>query len=308
LFLRLKREAGQLQALPMNDNIHLPVLAEQVLAYLNPQSGESYLDLTAGYGGHAALMLDRIGPNGKAVLVDRDQNAVDHLQDRFDGDKRVQIMHSDFASASKQLLEQGHAFDCILADIGVSSPHLDNPDRGFSFMYEGPLDMRMDPRQMITAATVVNESSEEDLAAILFRFGEVKSSRRLAARIVSARPLATTKELAAIIKDSIKGPRQSRVLAQVFQALRITVNDELGMLQTSLPLWIGLLKPKGRLGIISFHSLEDRIVKQYFAEHGGNRFDSEFTVLTKQPVSGTDKEIVFNPRARSAKLRVSQRK
>lgn len=292
----------------MNDNVHQPVLAEQVLHYLDPKPGGIYLDLTAGYGGHAELMLESIGPSGKAVLVDRDQHAISHLKERFASDPRVEIIHDDFANASKDLARENRQFDCILADIGVSSPHLDNPDRGFSFMNEGPLDMRMDPRSSTTAATLINESLEEDLADIFYRYGEVKGSRRLAARLVEHRPFHTTTQLATVIKGSTRGPNQMRVLAQVFQALRIVVNDELGMLERSLPIWLSLLKPEGRLGVISFHSLEDRIVKQYFTEHGGDRFDSELHILTKQPVTGTDSQLVFNPRARSAKLRAMQRK
>lgn len=292
----------------MNDKVHLPVLAEQVLHYLDPRPGESYLDLTAGYGGHAALMLEKLGDSGRAVLVDRDQNAIAHIEARFNSDPRVEIIHNDFAHASKDLDANNRRFDCILADIGVSSPHLDNPDRGFSFMNEGPLDMRMDQRQSTTAAMLINESDEQTLANMLFRYGEVRSSRRLASSIIENRPIATTKELATIIKESTKGPHQTRVLAQVFQALRIAVNDELSMLERSLPYWLSLLNPGGRLGVISFHSLEDRIVKQFFADRGGDRFDSELIILTKQPIGGTQDQIVFNPRARSAKLRVAQRK
>jgi 16S rRNA (cytosine1402-N4)-methyltransferase len=175
-------------------------------------------------------------------------------------------------------------------------------------MKEGPLDMRMDPRQKVTAARLINELSSEELASIFYRYGEIRGSRRLADAVVRQRPINTTNELATVIKACTKGPNQMRILAQVFQALRIEVNGELEMLEKALPIWLDLLAPGGRLGVISFHSLEDRIVKQFFAEHGGNRFDSELNIITKQPLSGTEHEIVFNPRSRSAKLRVAQRK
>lgn len=286
----------------MNDKIHIPVLLKPTLELLQPASGQEYLDLTAGYGGHASAILDSLGVSGRATLVDRDQNAVDYLRARFSGDTRVTIYKNDYVSMSKSLAEQNKRFDVILADIGVSSPHLDNPDRGFSFMNEGPLDMRMDASSGMTAADVVNTSSEEELADILYLYGEVRGSRKLAKHIVEHRPFTTTSELAAVIPGNHK--IRMRVLSQVFQALRIVVNDELGQLSAGLPLWTSLLKPGGRLGVITFHSLEDRIVKQYFSDIGGEGFDSDFTILTKRPVIGTEEELVLNPRARSAKLRV----
>jgi 16S rRNA (cytosine1402-N4)-methyltransferase len=291
---------------PMSDKIHTPVLLEPTLELLDPRPGQNYLDLTAGYGGHASEILKRIGKSGSATLVDRDIAAVNYLKERFKDDPRVKILHSDYLSASEALAKQGALYDCILADIGVSSPHLDNPDRGFSFMYEGPLDMRMDIQAPLTASEVVNTAEEDELADILHQYGEVIGSRKIARIIIQHRPYQTTSELAAVIPGTHK--IRMRTLAQVFQALRIVVNDELGQLERSLPLWTRLLKPNGRLAVITFHSLEDRIVKQYFHDHGGNRFDSIYTILTKRPVVGTKSELVFNPRARSAKLRASQRK
>ncbi len=290
----------------MNDQLHIPVLLDHVLDVLKPQPGESYLDLTAGYGGHAAAVLERLGPDGSAVLVDRDQNAIAELQARFASDPRVTQMHDDYLSALTTLAEAGKTYDCILADIGVSSPHLDNPDRGFSFMQDGPLDMRMDNRAPVTAADIVNTYSAEDLANVLFRFGELRQSRSLARVIIEHRPYGTTHELAAIIPGPYE--RRMRICAQVFQALRIVVNDELGQLERSLPLMHRVLKPGGRLALITFHSLEDRIVKQYFAEHGADVYGNDLVILTKKPLVGTDDELVFNPRARSAKLRALQRK
>ncbi len=287
---------------------HIPVLIEEVVSILNPQPGEHYLDLTAGYGGHARGVLDSLGTDGRAILVDRDQNAVEHVTDVFKADKRVQIMHRDYYAASQQLCAEGQTFDLILADIGLSSPHLDNAGRGFSFQTEGPLDMRMDPRQERTAAEIVNTWDREALIVLFQKYGEIHSAPRIVDAIIIARPIVTTTRLASIINNSTKGYPKVRLEAQIFQALRIAVNEELVQLEASLPLWHQLLRAKGRLAVISFHSLEDRIVKRYFQEHGGNRYDADLDILTKQPVNSTPPENVSNPRARSAKLRVAQRK
>lgn len=252
--------------------------------------------------------MEKLGDDGRAVLVDRDQNAIDHLTDLFAGDPRVSLMHNDFQSASDQLSENGQQFDVILADIGLSSPHLDNASRGFSFQNDGPLDMRMDPRLPLTAGDIVNTYEREALITILHKYGEVRGGSRIADAIIAERPVQTTAQLASIISKSTPGYPKVRREAQVFQALRIAVNGELDQLAHSLPIWQKLLKPGGRLAIISFHSLEDRIVKQYAKEFGGDRYDADLTVLTKQPVTSTTDESVSNPRARSAKLRVLQRK
>ncbi len=287
---------------------HVPVLLEEVLQYLDPQRGETYLDATAGYGGHASEVLARTKNSEGAVLVDRDEQAVKVLADKFAG-TGVRIVHMHYLDAAKQLVGEGNRFDLILADLGVSSPHLDNADRGFSFSQEGPLDMRMDNRQQLTAEHIVNTYGEAELVDIFRRYGEDPHAKRIAAAIIEHRPISTTTELAHIIAAAVRPPRTGKhkihPATRVFQALRIAVNDELGQLEQALPLWLELLAPGGRLAIISFHSLEDRIVKQFFAEHGGDRYDAELRILTKSPVSGDSKEIVFNPRARSAKLRAA---
>ncbi len=290
----------------MTKDIHIPVLPKEVIELLAPHPGESYLDLTAGYGGHANDVLRLIGKKGKAVLVDRDINSINYLKKKFAVDKQIEFIQSDFYSASQDLVSQNKKFDCILADVGVSSPHLDNPDRGFSFMNNGPLDMRMDSSSKLTASEIVNSYSQEDLANLLFRYGELRTSRKIAQIIVQNRPHNTTNELASVIPGQYKA--RMRTLAQVFQALRIEVNDELGQLSRSLELWHKLLNPGGRLAVITFHSLEDRIVKQYFSEHGGNDITSELRILNKKPITAGPDEIVYNPRARSAKLRALQRK
>jgi 16S rRNA (cytosine1402-N4)-methyltransferase len=282
---------------------HVPVLLSEVLQYLDPQAGESYLDLTAGYGGHAEAVLERTKSAELSVLVDRDQNAVTVLEQKFDG--KTRILPNDFLSASEQLMREGKTFDIILADLGVSSPHLNESHRGFAIAHEGPLDMRMDQSQELTAAMVVNTYSEADLADIIHRYGEEPKSRRIASLIVQHRPFKTTTELAQVVARAWPGRSRVHPATRTFQALRIAVNDELGLLTRSLPLWIQLLAPGGRIGVISFHSLEDRVVKQFFREQGGDRYDTDIRLLTQRPITAGTDELVFNPRARSAKLRAA---
>ncbi len=288
----------------LTTGIHLPVLVTEVLSYLNPQKGESYLDLTAGYGGHATKILERTLQPQEAVLVDRDHNAIDALKQRFAGD-RVELIHDDFASAAGRLLNQGRQFDIILADLGVSSPHLDSASRGFSVRLDGPLDMRMDQTQSLTAADIVNTYSAGELADLIRRFGEEPRANRIARLIEAHRPITTTAQLAHIVAKAWPGHSKQHPAVRTFQALRIAVNDELGILSRALPLWIRLLAPGGRLAVISFHSLEDRLVKQALQAEAGDRYDAQLQLLTKQPVMAGDIELVSNPRARSAKLRAA---
>lgn len=286
-----------------NPTLHVPVLLEQVLTYLGPREGESYLDLTAGYGGHASAVLACTTAPKKAVLVDRDSHAIDELQAN-EALKYCEIRHADFLSASRQLVAEGRQFDIILADLGVSSPHLNEGSRGFSFSRNGPLDMRMDQSQELTAAQVVNTWTEADIADMLAEYGEEPKARQIAKLIVSNRPFDTTEQLATVVAKAWPGHSRVHPATRTFQALRIAVNDELGQLMQGMPLWQQLLAPGGRLGIISFHSLEDRVVKRYFAERAGDRYDAELRLVTKHPAVATPDEIVFNPRSRSAKLRV----
>lgn len=289
----------------MNDHTkHYPVLLDEVLQYLDPKEGESYLDLTAGYGGHAEKILDRTLKPHNTTLVDRDQNAVRHLGQKFDG-SGVQVIHKDFLSASQELISQGKQFDIILADLGVSSPHLDNASRGFSIKFDAKLDMRMDETQELTAADVVNNYDVDRLRQIIRVYGEEPRANKIAQLIVEHRPIATTHELAKIVAHAWPGYSKVHPATRTFQAIRIEVNNELGLLEQSLPIWTDLLAPGGRIAVISFHSLEDRIVKQYYASQSGNRYDAVLRLLTKQPVTGGADEIVFNPRARSAKLRAA---
>ena len=283
---------------------HIPVLLEQVLQYLDPQSGENYLDLTAGYGGHAAAVLEQTGNFADSVLVDRDEQAINELRQRFK-EPGITLVHQDFLSASQELADKGRQFDIILADLGVSSPHLNEGKRGFAIHESADLDMRMDQRQTLTAHTVVNTSSEAKLTDILRRYGEEPKARTIAAAIIRARPVNTTEQLAAIAARAWPGHSRVHPATRTFQALRIAVNDELHLLEQALPLWRGLLAPGGRLVVISFHSLEDRLVKQSLAEASGDRYDAELRLLTKSPVTAAPNQIVLNPRARSAKLRAA---
>lgn len=291
----------------MDQPKHIPVLLNEVLALLDPCPGDRYLDLTAGYGGHAQKIIELVGAEGTATLVDRDENSINHLKNVFKA-PNVRILHRDFQSASEVLAEKGEKYDVILADLGISSPHIDNSNRGFSFSLKGPLDMRMDASQQRTAADIVNDSSEEELAQILYEYGELRGARKLAKKIVQHRPYALTTELANVVAEASYKRGKIHPATLVFQALRIAVNDELRQLESSLPVWIRLLKSGGRLGVISFHSLEDRLVKRAFQNYGGKRYDASLQTVTKKPVKPSDQEIVFNPRARSAKLRVAQRK
>ncbi len=287
-----------------HQNHHIPVLLDEVLRYLAPKEGESYLDLTAGYGGHAGKVVERtLKPQG-LTLVDRDRRATDFLQKQASF-KDAEIICKDFFSASEELQGRHSQYDMILADLGVSSPHLNNPDRGFSIRDDGPLDMRMDQSQALSAEAIVNTYDEAELAKILRDYGEEPRARKIASLIVANRPFTTTHELAAIASQAWPGYSKTHPATRMFQALRIAVNNELGLLKQALPIWINLLAPGGRIVVISFHSLEDRIVKDFFREHTGDRYDAPLRLLTKKVVSASSEELVFNPRARSAKLRAA---
>jgi 16S rRNA (cytosine1402-N4)-methyltransferase len=296
--------------LPGTDNPgqHVPVLLEATLDLLRPVEGERYLDFTAGYGGHASRFLDKTDNYTGAVLADRDETAIAALQ-AF-AEKGVRLLHTDFASAAKALAEAGEQFDIILVDLGVSSPQLDRAQRGFSFTKSGPLDMRMDARQDVSAKELVNTASESELVRIITEYGEepLGFARRIAQAIRQNRPLHTTEELAGLIERQYRGKRgRIHPATRTFQALRIAVNDELGQIERLLPLLPTLLTSGGRIGIISFHSLEDRLVKQYLSEQKNAGYEAELEVVTKKPLEGATYD-VHNPRARSAKLRVAVKK
>jgi 16S rRNA (cytosine1402-N4)-methyltransferase len=285
--------------------LHIPVLLDATLELLQPKEGESYLDLTAGYGGHAKAFMQRTGKQASSTLVDRDDYAIGKLSEL--ANDNIRLLHTDFVSAAKALIEEGKQFDIVLIDLGVSSPQLDQGERGFSFKNKGPLDMRMDRRQELTAAILVNTAKVAELERIIHQYGEEPTgvAKRIALAIVKNRPFVTTEQLADLILQEHRGKRgKIHPATRTFQALRIAVNAELQQVETVLPLLPQLMRPKGRVGIISFHSLEDRLVKRYFAEQKADGLEAELQSLTKKPVDGAISD-VSNPRARSAKLRAA---
>lgn len=287
---------------------HVPVLLEATLAALNPIQGENYLDLTAGYGGHAECFLDKTENFADSVLVDRDDYAIKHLV-RFE-QKGVRVLHTDFVTAAKQLVQERKQFSIVLVDLGVSSPQLDVAERGFSFTHSGLLDMRMDVRTEVSAETLVNTASYDELIRIIKQYGEEPHgfAKRIAEAIIANRPLETTKELAELVKEQHRGKwKKIHPATRTFQALRIAVNDELRQIEELLPLLPQLLKKGGRVGVISFHSLEDRLVKQYFNEQRHAGYEAELNIETKKPLDGATYD-VHNPRSRSAKLRIAVKK
>ncbi|MEH2387449.1 MAG: 16S rRNA (cytosine(1402)-N(4))-methyltransferase RsmH [Nostoc sp.] len=292
-------EAGY-QGLEAQNFSHIPVLGREVIEGLAVRPGGHYLDVTVGGGGHSRLILEAAA-DVRVTAVDQDEDALAASRKELAefGD-RIQFIHSNFADCEFTL----NTFDGILADLGVSSYHLDQPERGFSFRQAANLDMRMDRGRSLTAADVINNWNEADLADIFFKYGEERLSRRIARRIVERRPLQTTVELAEAIASSVPPKyRYGRIhpATRVFQALRIVVNDELKSLETFLDKAPNALVPGGRIAIISFHSLEDRPVKHGF------RNSPLLKVLTKKPIIAQEEEISHNPRSRSAKLRIAQK-
>lgn len=288
---------------------HVPVLLESTLDTLMPKVGENYLDLTAGYGGHAKRFLEKTGNMKESVLVDRDEYATKRLKSLF-ADNSPRIMQTDFVTASKQLIEEGKTFDIILVDLGVSSPQLDQSERGFSLKNNGPLDMRMDQGQDISAEMLVNKTSAKELERIITEYGEEPASfaSKIAGAIIKNRPIKTTEELANLVLSVHRGKwKKIHPATRTFQAIRIAVNDELKLIEDLMPLLPSLLKPGGRVGVISFHSLEDRLVKRFYKNQFDSGYESILQPLTKKPILGSDYD-VHNPRSRSSKLRCAVKK
>ena len=287
--------------------VHVPVLLDSVIDLLKPKKGERYLDLTAGYGGHARAVIGKTENYSGSALVDRDQFAVKHLQDLVRQGARM--LEVDFVSAARQLIDEGETFDMILADLGVSSPQLDRQERGFSFQNSGPLDMRMDQRQERTAEAIVNNYSKQQLIDIIVKYGEEPRGRadKIAEAIIQNRPLSTTRQLADIVKQVSYKVGGHHPATRTFQALRIEVNQELRLVGELLPLLPKLMNSKGRVAIISFHSLEDRLVKRFFKDQAEAGYEAELDLLTKRPLDGSIYD-VHNPRSRSAKLRAAVKK
>jgi 16S rRNA (cytosine1402-N4)-methyltransferase len=304
---------------------HVPVLLKEAIDFLSVQRGGTYIDATVGLGGHSYEIAKRLGAPGHLIGLDKDPAALEiagvRLQASGAGPQtsdlskpgnegsdwpRVELRHASFASLPEV---RGLRADGLLADLGVSSLQLDDAARGFSFQADGPLDMRMDPRSERTAEQVVNHLDERQLADVIYEFGEERRSRRIARAIVRSRPIRTTAQLAEIVSAAARpmNSEQRRIhpATRTFQALRIFVNRELDDLKALLEAAPRILKPGGRVVVISFHSLEDRIVKDAFRESGIK--DKHFRVLTKKPVTATEEESDRNPRARSAKLRAAEK-
>ena len=289
-------------------SLHQPVLVDEVLAWLAPREGAIIVDGTVGGGGHAAALSRRVGTTGRVIGLDRDPAMLVLAEEAVRG-LPVTLVHAPYREMRRVLDELGiDRVQGVLLDLGLSSDQLAWEGRGFSFAADGPLDMRFDPDSGgPTAADLVNRLSAEDLANLIFEFGEERFSRRIARRIVEARQggaIRTTGQLADLVRRSVPGRSRHGPIdpsTRVFQALRIAVNDELGQLDAVLRAIPDVLAPGGRAAVISFHSLEDRRAKWAF------KTDPRLTVLTKKPVTATVQEVTVNPRARSAKLRVAER-
>jgi 16S rRNA (cytosine1402-N4)-methyltransferase len=291
---------------------HVPVLFDEAIEFLRVRKGATVVDCTLGYAGHASLIAKLLGPSGHLIAFDRDAEAMELARVRLTrvceelGSEapRVTMINDAFSTAPRHLASA--SADAILADFGVSSMQLEGAHRGFSFMVDGPLDMRQDARQALTAEQVVNEASERELADLIYEYGEERRSRRIARAIVRGRPVTTTGQLARIVAQAAPAMKQERIhpATRTFQALRIVVNQELDEIRALLDQAPELLKFRGRLVVISFHSLEDRIVKDKFREGQGG---GVWEILTRKPVTAGEEEIERNPRSRSAKLRAAEK-
>jgi 16S rRNA (cytosine1402-N4)-methyltransferase len=312
--------------LPTSNADHVPVLAAEVRELLGVQPGETVVDATFGAGGHASLLAEDLAGSGKLVAIDRDPGAKSYF-DRFKARAGIDVrfLRGDFAIVLAQLAANGIKADAILLDLGISSMQVDRPERGFSYATDAPLDMRMDPSSETTAAAIVNTWDERELVSVFRRYGEERYAAPIARAIVrrrAERPFTRTGDLVDVIKLAIPTPArfgEGHPARRVFQALRIAVNDELGQLEAALPAALEMLRPGGRLAVISFHSLEDRIVKRFFADQAkGCTCPPEFPIcicgqeptlrlLSRKPVRPSADETEHNPRATSARLRAAVR-
>jgi len=291
---------------------HISVMPAEVLDSLNIRPGGIYVDGTLGYGGHARLILERLNDTGKLVAIDRDEAAVAGARQRLKAFSRTCVLVNGSFRQIKEILESQSitGVDGVLLDLGISSVQLNDPQRGFSFQDNGPLDMRMDPRQPKTAADILQSYPEDELADIIFQYGEERYARRIARRIAEERSrgaISTTQQLCDIVLKALPSGRAWQKIhpaTRTFQALRIAVNDELAIIRPALEDAIGALKPGGRICVIAFHSLEDRIVKQTFRETAKSGL---IHLVNKKPLRPSEEEILANPRARSARLRAAER-
>ncbi len=303
---------------------HVSVLADEVLAALAPRPGETVVDCTFGAGGHSDLLAARLRGEGKLIAIDRDPTVEPYFERiRRTHAIKARLLHGEFSTVLAQLADNGVRADAILMDLGVSSMQLDRPERGFSYAVDAPLDMRMDPSAEETAADVVNQTDERELAGIFVRYGEERYARQIARAIVRRRdnqPFLRTGDLVETIKAAIPAPArfgEGHPAKRVFQALRIEVNDELGSVERALPAALEMLRPGGRLAVISFHSLEDRIVKQFLRREEHNctcppdfpvcACGSEATLraMPRRAIRPSAAEVARNPRSQSARLRVA---
>lgn len=304
---------------------HTPVLLEEVLAALAVRAGGRYLDATFGRGGHSAAILERVGQEGRVVAIDRDPDAIRAGRERYAAEDRLTLLNSPFSRLGALVAELGLSggFDGVLLDLGVSSPQLDDAARGFSFAQDGPLDMRMDPRGGISAADFVARASERELAEVIRRYGEERYAKRIARQIVAARreqPLTRTTQLAAVVAQAVPTREPGKHPAtRTFQAIRMHVNDELAEIEAALEGSLEALASGGRLCVISFHSLEDAIVKRFMQKH--TQEDPMYAGLPQIPAHAQPRlrrvgravhpapaELARNPRARSAIMRVAERR
>ena len=306
----------------MNDSPHQPVLYKEIIHALQPRNGGRYVDGTLGAGGHARGILEASAPDGQLLGLDVDPQALALARKTLAPyEQRIHLAQASYTSLSAQLAQlQWDAVDGIVLDLGASSMQFDTPERGFSFIHDAPLDMRFGPSALQTAADLVNKLSERELADLIYQYGEERESRKIARAIVKARPLHTTRELVAVI-ESVSPRRGDRVhpATRTFQALRIAVNEELASIEEVLPQAVTGLRSGGRLVVISFHSLEDRIVKDFFREHSKDLINPPYEQIyeverkaklkevTRKPITPSDEEIKNNPRARSAKLRIAEK-
>ncbi len=301
---------------------HKPVLYQEIIHALQPRNGGRYVDGTLGAGGHARGILEACTPDGLLLGLDVDPQALALARETLAPyEKRIHLVQASHITLAEQLASlKWDAIDGIVLDLGASSMQFDNAERGFSFMQDGPLDMRFGPHVAMSAEDIINTYDERELADIIFRYGEDRDSRKIAKAIVMNRPLRTTRELVAVIEKA--SPRRGdRVhpATQTFQALRIVVNEELAAVEITLPQAVSALRPGGRCAVISFHSLEDRIVKEYFREQSKELVNPPYEriyeqerkaivqLVNKKPILPTDEEVQENPRARSAKLRVVEK-
>jgi len=285
---------------------HVPVLLKEAIDFLAVKRGGTYLDATVGLGGHSYEIAKRLGAPGHLIGFDKDPAALERAHEKLkalDEPPQITLIHGSFAEVAERIAPA--SLDGLMADLGVSSLQLGDAARGFSFQADGPLDMRMNPMSGDTAEQVVNHLDERELADVIYEFGEERRSRRIARAIVRSRPIRTTKQLVEVISTAARSMKHERIhpATRTFQALRIFVNRELDDLKALLEATPRVLKPGGRLVVISFHSLEDRIVKD--ALRGGK--DKYFSVLTKKPQTASEEEIENNPRSRSAKMRAAER-